>query len=271
MYKIFDAHTHVYPEKIAEKAIANLGGFYNYEVEKSGTFDDLCACSAENGVCGFLLLTVATNARQVPKINDYAALCLKTAKERGFSSAAFGGIHQDMTDSEKEAEVTRCKEMGISGFKIHPDIQEVYIDDRSMYPFYEMLCANDLPITFHMGDCRAQYPFSHPARLLRILNDFPRLRVIAAHFGGYTVWDEAVELLAGREGLKFDSSSSLSYMATEKAEKIIGKLGAENIMFGTDSPSLGIEGELERFRRLSLTGKEKEIILWNNAAEFLKI
>ena len=269
MYKIFDAHTHVYPEKIAAKAVANLGAFYNYDVERNGTFDDLCKSSRERGVAGFLLLTVATNAHQVPKINDYAALCLKSAAERGFSSAAFGGIHQDMSDSEKEAELCRCIEMGITGMKIHPDIQEIDIDDRSMYPFYEMLSQKNLPITFHMGDCRAQYTYSMPEKLIRVMNDFPHLRVIAAHFGGFSVWDDAVLLFAGRENLKFDSSSSLNYMSAEKAENIIGKLGAENIMFGTDYPSLGIEGELKRFLSLSLTEKERENILWNNAAEFL--
>ena len=37
-YKVFDIHTHTYPEAIAEKAVANLGKFYNFVPEGKGTY-----------------------------------------------------------------------------------------------------------------------------------------------------------------------------------------------------------------------------------------
>ena len=33
MYKIFDIHTHTYPEALAEKAVRNLGAFYDFVPE----------------------------------------------------------------------------------------------------------------------------------------------------------------------------------------------------------------------------------------------
>lgn len=272
MNKIFDVHTHIYPEKIADKAITNLGGFYNYIPQCNGIFEDLKKRCREQGVGGFLLLTVATNAHQVRKINEYAASAQKNAREEGFTAFAFAGMHQDMPDTEKEAELDRCAEAGLCGVKLHPDFQMINIDDKSLYPLYEMLQSRGLPLCFHMGDNRPQYRYSEPVRLRRVLEDFPRLRVMAAHLGGYTAWDEALEELvpfAGDGRLMFDSSSSLGYMTPERARKQIDTLGTENVMFGTDYPSLTVEGELARFSALGYSQKELEDILWNNAAGFL--
>lgn len=269
MEKIFDAHVHIYPEKVAEKAVRNFVRFFEYKVECTGTFDDMEERQKKSGVGGFLLLTVASNPANVSKINDYAAEKMKNARSHGLEAFAFGGMHQDVPDSEKEKELDRCIEMGISGIKLHPDMQGIDLDDRSLYPMYEMLSAKGLPVTFHMGDEKPRKYYSHPYRLLRVMNDFPRLRVIAAHFGGYMMWDEAVSALAGKEGLMFDSSSSYIYMLPDRSKKVISKLGAENIMFGTDYPSLDVKDELARFFEIELTEKEREDILWNNAAGFL--
>ncbi len=269
--KIFDIHTHIYPEKVAAKAAENFQSFYECKLECTGLLGDLEERSENSGVKGFLLLTVATKPANLSKINDYAAESVRAARERGFEAAAFGGMHQNMTDTEKEKELDRMAELGLSGVKLHPDMQEINLDDRALYPLYEMLCARDLPVTFHMGDKLPRRCCSGPDRLLRVMNDFPRLRVIAAHFGGYMMWDEAVRTLAGREGLMFDSSSSFVYMNPGRAKEIIGTLGAENIMFGTDYPCLDVADELKRFFAIDLTEKERERILYGNAAEFLRL
>lgn len=272
MNKIFDVHTHIYPEKISEKAIENLGDFYNYIPKRRGTLPDLEENCKAAGVSGFLLLTVATNAHQVKKINEYAASSAKKAREDGFVSFAFAGMHQDMPDEEKEAEVNRCAQMGISGFKLHPDFQKIDIDDKSLFPFYEMLCGKNLPVCFHMGDERPQYRYSEPRKLKNLLLNFPKLHAVAAHFGGYKAWDEAQETLSefrGEHRLLFDTSSSLLDLTPERAAQLVDSFGEDNMMFGTDYPSLDAAGELVKIMRLPLSEAVMEKILWNNAARFL--
>jgi len=58
MYKVFDIHTHTYPEAISEKAVANLGRFYNFEVQGKGTYAHLESQAAENNVGGYLLFSI---------------------------------------------------------------------------------------------------------------------------------------------------------------------------------------------------------------------
>ena len=55
MYKIFDVHTHTYPEAIAEKAVTALGKFYDFVPEGKGIYRELEQIGTEAKVSGFLL------------------------------------------------------------------------------------------------------------------------------------------------------------------------------------------------------------------------
>ena len=93
MYKIIDIHTHIYPEKISEKATRALSDFYRFIVNSKGTIDDLEEQCAENGVTGFLLLSVATNARQVRSVNDYAAECVSRSRSKEMNASAAPAVY----------------------------------------------------------------------------------------------------------------------------------------------------------------------------------
>lgn len=268
MYKIIDVHTHVYPDAIAAKAKVALEKFYEFTCQGLGTVDDLAESSKVAGVCGMLMLSTATNAHQVSKVNEFARQSLNAMLSKGFEAAAFGCIHQDCEDFS--AVLTHIKDLGLSGIKIHPDIQGVNIDDPKMYKLYSM-AEGTFPIYFHMGDNRPQYRFSESQRLVKIMKDFPHLKVIAAHLGGYYAWDEASDLAKiGGENIMFDSSSSLWAISTERANKLISALGSERIMFGTDYPVMRAENELTLFMKLALSEKQREDIFYNNAKNFIE-
>ena len=109
-YPIFDIHTHTYPERIAEKACTNLGAFYEFIVEGKGTYADLEASAIPYNVKGFLLFSVATNAHQVPKVNDSIAELVKLSRSHGFETVGFAGMHQDFPDFA--GELDRVEAMG---------------------------------------------------------------------------------------------------------------------------------------------------------------
>lgn len=267
MYKIIDIHTHTYPNAIAAKAKVALEKFYEFECQGMGTVDDLAESSAKAGVAGILMLSVATNTHQIRKVNEFAKISLDSMLERGFEAAAFAGIHQDCPDFA--AELDHIKSLGLSGIKIHPDIQGVDIDDRRMYELYSLM-EGELPLYLHMGDNRPQYRFSEADKLIKIMKEFPRLKVIAAHFGGYMAWDRAKDLVkAGKDNIMFDTSSALWAMTTEKGNELISILGTEKLMFGTDYPVMHAENELKLFMKLKLTEKERQDIFYNNAKNFL--
>lgn len=87
--KVFDIHTHTYPEAIAERAVVNLGKFYNFVPEGKGTYNDLVSQAEENHVGGYLLFSVATNAHQVQKVNDSIAALAQRSRDEGFLTVGF--------------------------------------------------------------------------------------------------------------------------------------------------------------------------------------
>ena len=102
-YKVFDIHTHTYPEAISQKAVTSLGNFYNFEVHGKGTYADLTEQArltkgSDAEFVGFLLFSVATNAHQVNKVNDSIAALAEKARSEGFEAVGFAGMHQDYDD-----------------------------------------------------------------------------------------------------------------------------------------------------------------------------
>lgn len=268
MKKIFDIHTHIYPEKIAAKASVNLGKFYNFVVEGEGTYNHLEKQGSENGVGGFLILGVATNAGQVSHVNEFIAHTVKSSRERGFNTFGFMGIHQDTADFA--AALDHAVSLGLSGVKIHPDIQGVDINDKRLYELYSYV-EGKMPVYFHIGDDRPEYRFSSPDKLDKILKEFPRLQVCAAHLGGYKAWEESLMLLSGRENVWYDTSSALWAMTVEYAKKVVSVLGTERLMFGTDYPVKTTSEELERLYSLDLPEDVMDDLLWNNSQRFLGV
>ncbi len=269
MFKVFDIHTHTYPELIAEKACENLAKFYNFTVMGKGTYADLESQAKENHVGGYLLFSVATNAHQVEKVNSSIAQLAEFSRSRGFKTVGFAGMHQDYSNFEEE--IARSVSLGLRGVKLHPDIQQVDIDDTRLLPLYEILEAKGLPVYLHMGDDRPKYRYSEASKLMHVMKMFPKLTAVAAHLGGYKAWNESVSLLAGHERIMYDTSSALWAMPSDTASEVIGKLGSENVMFGTDYPVVNTRDELDRFFKLKLTDDQRENILWNNAVRFLGI
>jgi len=269
MNKIIDAHVHVYPESVAEKAAKNLGEFYGFTVQCKGTYEDLKAQAKETGTAGFFFLAVATAERQVEKLNYNMANLVAKAREDGFLALGFGGLHQDYPN--KRGEVARCESLGLCGIKIHPDIQRVDIDDPRLLSVYEELESRGMKLFLHMGDDRPEYRYSEPKKLARVLDLFPGLVVIAAHFGGYRAWDEAKAHLWGRENVWYDASSTFWDVTPEKALEFAQGCGVENVLYGSDYPVMRLADYLELFNKLELSEPERQAILYGNATRFMSI
>ena len=262
-YRIIDSHCHIYPDKIAQKASDATGNFYGLPAILDGKISTLLKYGEEAGIEHFVVQSVATTAHQVSSINNFIA---KAVAESGGRFTGLGTLHPDSEDME--ADVNEIISLGLKGVKLHPDIQRVKIDDPRMCEIYR-LCEGRLPILMHTGEHR--YDFSNPDRMIPILEKYPQLTVLGAHFGGWSVWAEATERMSKYENLLVDCSSSLYCLSPKKAKELIEAYGTKRVLFGTDYPLWRPETELQRFMEIDLTEEERKDILYNNAYElFLK-
>jgi predicted TIM-barrel fold metal-dependent hydrolase len=261
--QIIDIHTHIYPEKIAKKATDSVRDFYQLEgsYDTDGTVEVLLRRGTEAGISRFVVLPVSNTPNRVRSINTFL---LEQARTHD-NFIGFGTLHADMENISEEVEW--IMDNGLKGIKMHPDMQRFDIDDERLFPMYEAI-QGKLPVMLHMGD--PNYDYSHPARLRRVLKLFPKLDAIAAHFGGYSMYETACGELKDTNCV-MDVSSSLMYLPEGDAERYIGIYGAERMAFGTDYPIWDPVTEVERFMRLKITQEQKEQILCKTARRLLDI
>lgn len=260
--RIFDAHCHIYPAIIAQKAAAATAKFYEgLGITLDGTVQTLFSHSGE--ITMHLVQSVATTQLQVHSVNNFIAREVAQFPDRLYG---FGTLHQESSSED----IRQILDLGLHGVKLHPDIQRFELDDPRIFALCEELEANDLTLLIHTGDDR--FDFSNPNRLIPLLRAFPKLKVIGAHFGGHTMWQEAARQLAGNyENLWVDCSSSFFALSKDEARDLIHAYGADRVLFGTDYPMWSPKEELKVFRSIELDPQEEQAILWDNAARLFNL
>lgn len=263
MYKIIDSHCHIYPDVIAEKAANGTGNFYGINMAYDGKVSTLLCEGEKAGIGHYIVQSVATTPKQVSSINNYIA---KAVKESNGLMTGLGTLHPESDDIK--ADFDELISLGLKGVKIHPDIQGFKLDDYRCLKFYE-LCEGKIPILIHTGDKR--YDFSNTNRLIPILDIFTNLTIIGAHFGGWSVWEEATKELKGYKNLYVDCSSSFYSMSKQTAKILIEEYGTDRVLFGTDYPMWSPKGELDYFYSLGFSDEDNKKILHDNAADLFGI
>ena len=261
---IIDCHCHIYPDKIAAKAVKGIGDFYDLPMFGEGTVGDYLRRSEKAGIDRAIVFSVATAVSQVRSINRFIA---GIAGQSGGRFTGLGTLHPDSPTIKED--IDDLISLGLKGVKLHHDVQGFKIDDYRCLKIYEYCEELGLPVLLHTGDFR--YDLSNTNRLKPILETYTGLTVIGAHFGGWSLWEDSSRELAGYPNLYVDCSSSLYAIEPETARDIIRRYGASRVLFATDYPMWDPSEELERFDRIGLDDNEKELILWKNAAKLWRI
>ncbi len=254
---VIDFHAHTFPEKIAHLAVEQLASHYELRVGRKGTLPDLLKSAEEAGVVKLCLHAAATNAEQVKINNDWIA---RLCSEHVFG---FGSLHIDYQEFVEELDWMHS--MGLTGVKFHADFQGFAIDDPKMWPIYEAIGDRFL-VMFHVGDRKSD--LSNPARLSKVLSDFPEMKAIAAHLGGWSQWQKAGDHILGKD-VYIDTSSTTWMLSPEEIAKLIRMHDIDKVLFGTDYPIVSHVQELEAFFKIPLTTGEQEKILWQNGEHLL--
>ena len=262
--KIIDTHCHVYPDKIAEKASNATGTFYGIPSAMDGRISTLLEDGKRAGIDHYVINSVATTPAQVHYINTFIANAVKEGK--GIFTG-MGTMHPESDDLQRD--VNEILALGLKGIKLHPDIQRFETDSKKAMEIFALAQMHKLPVCVHLGDNR--YDYSNTNRIIPVLEAFPELIMIGAHFGGWSVWESASHELHKYENIVVDCSSSLYAISPEKARELIDLYGEDRVMFGTDYPLWTPVDEIGRFMRVPLTEEQREKILYSNASRLFGI
>ncbi|OQB14774.1 MAG: Amidohydrolase [Firmicutes bacterium ADurb.Bin193] len=260
---VIDFHTHIFPDKIAQKTIEILSRRAGLAAYTDGTLGALKRSMAEAGVDISVVLPIATKPSQANTINTYAA---EITGRDGIIS--FGSVHPFSPDWKDELD--EVYSLGLKGIKLHPDYQEFYVDDETVFPVIEYAKSLGLIIVFHSGfDIGLPEPVHcTPDRAKRLVDAVGGGNLVFAHTGGYERWDEVCEHLVGLD-VYFDISFTLGKLSDKKLLEIITNHGVKKCLFATDSPWGIQKDDVEAAARLGLQKDDYNDIMYNNAARLL--
>jgi len=202
--------------------------------------------------------------------------------------------------------------LGLKGVFINSSHKGHYPDDDEARSFWELAQELDIPVMIHpphvgFGEERMKEyrlassvgrPFDLSLALSRlivrgILEDFPRLKIVASHGGGgicevigrmdyaYELRDEAY-FLGSYKPLKIHRKPSdyLKMMHLDTVcyhapaiRLLLDTVGVDHVVYGSDAPPLTSlkPKAIELVKGMRLTPEDSDKVFWRNAARLLKL
>lgn len=273
-----DSHVHLYPDSIAAKVTPSLAGRFGNAPAFNGTVDGCVATAADAGIAVSVNLPVATSPGSIRHTNEFWAAFAARAKERRNQDAvrppsrvvSLAAFHPGV--ERKGEEIEWIARAGFTGIKLHPEYQDFRFNDSVMDEAWAAMQEFGIVAYLHAGGERVfKAPFhSSPAEIAELQRRFPRLRIVAAHLGGFGMWDEAERDIVGSP-VNLDLSHTFNWMPDEQILRMVRRHGASRILFGTDAPWQNPADIIAAFRRMPFTDAESAAMLHENAAALLSI
>ena len=281
---IIDMHTHIFPDEISAAVVEKLSRISRTPAFTDGTLSGLKKSMDAAQINYSVILPVATNTKQVEKINSSSAAL--TEKFFGDGIISFGCIHPDYTNYREELD--RVKNYGLKGIKIHPVYQDTNLDDVKFLRIIYRAAELDLIVVTHAG-LDIGFPGvvrCSPQMARHVVEEVGEFKFVLAHMGGWKNWSDVLKIL-GDKKIFIDTSFStgkiiprkdfhweaddLKLLDEAQLIEFVKIFGAEKILFGTDSPWTSAENSIEFIKNLPLPDADKNKILGLNAQKLLEI
>src|SRR5436190_23647910 len=318
---ILDWHSHIYTPEEAADDLRTWDGNSGPSWGEHGcpmVLENFVRAHKENNID----ISVVTNAahylkgkradEELPSVqawSDYAAKVQQDYKGMLYSFATILPCGGPAFIKETERAI---KQLGLKGIFIHSSHKGHYPDDDEARPFWELVQDLDVPVMIHpphlgfgeerMKEYRLASSIGRPfdlclalGRLIvrGILEDFPRLKLVASHGGGgicetisrmdyaYELQDEAFFLGPYKPmRIRHPPSHYLKKMHLDTVtynppamKMILDWMGSDRVVYGSDAPPLTSlkPRAIRLIRDLDIPERDKEKIFWSNARALLKL
>ncbi len=203
----------------------------------------------------------------------------------------YGMAHHDITRPDAAEELERAiTTLGLRAYKMLAPTIPVLINDRSLYPVWEVCERLGIPVLIHFGMLGAAggvsyHPNISPAVLEPVARDFPTVEFVIPHFGIQHITD-LLFLCWSCPNVMVDSSGSnqwvrwMPYKLTleDCFQRFFETIGPERIIFGSDSSWFPrgfalryLQDQLRICRFMNMTDEQLQLIFGGNAARILGI
>ena len=276
---IVDFHTHIFPPRFneyREEYVARdplFARIYAKPNAKIASCEDLIAIMDEEGIDRSVILNANWSSLELcQETNDHIMESISRYPDRlvGFCSLP------PKAEEAAIAELERCIRGGIRGIgELRPDFQGLVRGDEAvMDPIFEVALRHRLMLLVHASE-----PVGHeyagkqkitPDVLEKLINRFPDMTIICAHWGGglpfYALMPEVAEAL---KNVFFDSSASPYLYRPEIFRHVAEIVGVEKILFGSDYPVMPPSRVIKQLLSLDMGEEAEALIMGGNARRLL--
>ncbi len=254
IYRLLDCHTHPYELKLQGETLDPDGIFHR---ENPANAEDLLRAMDEASVERSVVLGLdLETTRNFKFSNDQVAEIINKYPERFIGFCSVDPHKGILAPKELERSIKFLK---LSGLKLHPILQEFYPNDRKVYEIYELAQELKIPILFDSGQTflRGYIKYGNPIFIDDLAVDFPRLKIIIAHFG-WPWMEEAISMAWTHRNVYIDLAGWSPRYLPETLLKHINSVLASKTLFGTDYPFITPSKWVSEFKLLKLISHTKK-------------
>jgi uncharacterized protein len=256
---IIDCHTHIWPDKIARAALAKPAD--DLTRKGDGTASGCVESMKRAGIDRSVAFGVSNDAAHRDAANRFVA-----GLDREWF-IPFGTIH---TDATVEENLANLREHDIHAVKLHPLFQGISLADPRLWENLEAM-QGEFVILTHVGEGGEGSERCTPQMLADLVERFPDLDLIAAHFGGFRLLEEVEEKVLGLP-VHVDTSwpPGLGSIDPDRVRGMIERHGADRVVFGSDWPIVDPADDVAAVRALGLPDEQTEAIFSGNLLDLLR-
>jgi predicted TIM-barrel fold metal-dependent hydrolase len=275
--------THVHAEvsasgqgSLSDETQAAADAYFNVDRRKRPTLAEIAAYYRERKMACVVFTVDAEAATGVPPVpNDEVA---EAAAANPDVLIPFGSIDPARGLAGVREARRLVNELGVRGFKLHPNVQQFLPNDLVAYPLYEVFAELGVPVVVHTGltgigagtpgGGGVRLKYSNPMLLDDVAVDFPSLTIIMAH-PSFPWQDEALAIATHKSNVYIDLSGWSPKYFPPQLVQYANTLLSDKVMFGSDYPLLTPDRWLADFEKLPIKSEVRPKILKGNAARLL--
>lgn len=160
-------------------------------------------------------------------------------------------------------EVEKCFSEGYKGLKLHPTLCGFNLSNKKLInPIFEIVQSYNKIVIVH----GASDLYNNPLEFDRMAKRFPKVPLIMAHSGFFWQWELAIEVTLENDNLYLETSRVPGF----ETSKIMSKVGAEKVIWGTDGPFCDYELEYKKIERYAKNQNDFDKIMGGNIWEMVK-
>lgn len=171
------------------------------------------------------------------------------------------------------------------GLKLYSGYQQYDRLDEQITPFYDLCQVRSIPVIFHTGylaeGVSGDREDAHPRVIVDLAKKFPKLTIIAAHFGNPWI-KECGEIMREYQNVYADLSgyfTELQPISEKERQEFHGDIeklkeaagGLNKCLFGTDWWLYSQKEYKEALESLPLSEKERELLFYENARRIFNL